>query len=90
MKYWLLLGMLTLSFSCAIPEKVIDKPIVFDAERKQLTLDYLRDRYGLQQEEPTIVPTMIVLHWTVIPTFKESFETFNPSAFICCQTLRAP
>lgn len=65
--------------ACANQKKIIDKPIIFDAERKALTLEYLSNRYGLQQEEPTIVPKMIVLHWTVIPTFSESFETFNPS-----------
>ncbi|QCX00057.1 N-acetylmuramoyl-L-alanine amidase [Aggregatimonas sangjinii] len=80
MKYILWLGVLTLSASCFVPKEIIDKPILFDAERRQLSLDYLSDRYGLQQEEPTIDPKMIVLHWTVIPTLEESFETFYPSA----------
>jgi len=52
-------------------------PIVFDEERKQLTLEYLSERYGLEQEEPTIIPRMIVLHWTFIPTLEESFEAFK-------------
>lgn len=65
--------------ACASQKKIIDKPIIFDTERKALTLEYMSNRYGLEQEEPTIVPKMIVLHWTVIPTFSESFETFNPS-----------
>ena len=29
------------------------------------------------QEEPTIIPQMVVVHWTVIPTFESSFKTFN-------------
>lgn len=65
--------------SCAPKKEIIDKPLIFDEERKALTLEYLSDRYGLEQEEPTINPKMIVLHWTVIPTFEESFETFNPA-----------
>ncbi|MBU2946439.1 N-acetylmuramoyl-L-alanine amidase [Zobellia uliginosa] len=64
--------------SVNIPE-LIDRPIVFDENRKQLTLEYLENRYGIQQESPTIEPKMIVLHWTVIPTLEESFEAFNPS-----------
>jgi N-acetyl-anhydromuramyl-L-alanine amidase AmpD len=57
----------------------VDKPIIFDQERKELTLEYMRDHYGIIQESPTIVPKMIVLHWTVIPTFEKSFEAFeNP------------
>ena len=58
---------------------IIDKPILFDEERKALTLEYLSVRYGLEQTEPAISPKMIVLHWTVIPTFEESFETFYPA-----------
>jgi N-acetyl-anhydromuramyl-L-alanine amidase AmpD len=63
--------------SCVSGQEIIDKPIIFDDQRKRLTLEYLSDRYGLQQEEPTITPKMIVLHWTVIPTFAESFEFFK-------------
>jgi N-acetyl-anhydromuramyl-L-alanine amidase AmpD len=66
--------------SCKTETVIVDKPIVFDEERKQLTLDYLSDRYDLEQEQPNITPKMIVLHWTVIPTFEESFEFFkNPT-----------
>ena len=54
----------------------MDKPIIFNEERIGLTLQYLNDRYGLGQETPTIVPRMIVLHWTAIPTFEGSFDAF--------------
>ena len=64
---------------CGTKFEIVDKPILFDEERKALTLQYLSDRYGLEQAEPTINPKMIVLHWTVIPTFEESFDTFNPA-----------
>lgn len=68
-----------LHFSCTTNPKIIEKPIIFDSERKELSLEYLENRYGLVQETPTITPRMIVLHWTVIPTLKESFEAFNPA-----------
>ena len=57
--------------------KVIDKPIVFDAQRTELTLEYLEQRYGIVQKTPEIAPRMIVLHWTVFPTLGEAFEAFN-------------
>ncbi|MBU2973026.1 N-acetylmuramoyl-L-alanine amidase [Zobellia sp. B3R18] len=58
--------------------KIVDKPIIFDETRRQLSLEYLKDRYGLEQSKPTIDPKMIVLHWTVIPSLEESFEAFSP------------
>jgi len=70
---------LGISISSCTETKIIDKPIVFNEEREALTLEYLSDRYGLEQDEPTISPKMIVLHWTVIPTFEETFATFNPA-----------
>jgi len=65
--------------SCATQHSIIDKRIIFDNERKHLSLEYLESHYNMIQEEPVITPKMIVLHWTVIPTFEKSFETFNPS-----------
>ncbi|NAS13210.1 peptidoglycan recognition protein family protein [Poritiphilus flavus] len=68
---------MVLMLSCSRTRTIIDKPITFDEERERLTLQYLADRYGLEQSSPEIVPKMIVLHWTVIPTFEESFEAFD-------------
>ncbi|RPD91684.1 N-acetylmuramoyl-L-alanine amidase [Aureibaculum marinum] len=66
-------------FSCKSTHQIIDKPIIFDEQRKQLTLEYLSDRYGLVQETPTIIPKMVVLHWTAIPTLENSFKAFEKS-----------
>ena len=65
--------------SCGTTRNIVDKPIHFDDERRILTLEYMQDRYGLEKESPDIVPKMIVLHWTVIPTFEKSFEAFDPA-----------
>ena len=64
--------------SCSTQKQIIDKPLIFDDERKSLTIKYLEDHYGIKQEEPSISPKMIVLHWTVIPTFEKSFAAFDP------------
>ncbi len=79
MKHSILFLFLVVLTSCTRQNQIIDRPITFNEERKALTLQYLSDRYGLEQKEPTISPKMIVLHWTVIPTFEESFEFFKGS-----------
>lgn len=58
---------------------IIQKPIIFDAERERLSLEYLSQRYNMQQTKATITPKMVVVHWTAIPTFERSFAAFNPS-----------
>jgi len=63
--------------ACTSGKRIISKPVVFDDSRKQMTLEYLEQRYGLVQEEPLINPQMIVLHWTAIPSFQSSFEAFE-------------
>ncbi len=74
-------SILYLSFAILISsctkQLIVDKPIVFDAERKALTLEYLKDHYEIIQDEPTIDPQMVVVHWTVIPTLEKSYTAFQ-------------
>ncbi|MDO1514748.1 peptidoglycan recognition family protein [Maribacter confluentis] len=77
-RVFILLALFLLFASCSTSKTILEHPITFKEQREQLTLNYLKDRYGLVQETPKIIPSMIVLHWTVIPTFKESFEAFDP------------
>jgi N-acetyl-anhydromuramyl-L-alanine amidase AmpD len=65
--------------SCTATKAIVDQPITFNEERELLTLEYLQNRYGLDQDAPKIDPKIIVLHWTVIPTFEKSFEAFDPA-----------
>jgi len=58
---------------------VVMRPIVFDEQRRQLSLEYLANRYGIEQQEPTIVPKVVVVHWTVIPTADATFDAFDPT-----------
>jgi N-acetyl-anhydromuramyl-L-alanine amidase AmpD len=58
---------------------VVMRPIVFDEQRRQLSLEYLANRYGIEQQEPTIVPKVVVVHWTVIPTADATFDAFDPA-----------
>ena len=58
---------------------IVQKPIQMNDTRTALTLDYLKQRYGIEQQEPMITPTMVVVHWTVIPTLEQTFAAFDPA-----------
>ena len=59
--------------------KIIQSPISFDQQRKELSLEYMKSHYGIEQSQPSIVPRMVVVHWTVIPTYEKTFEVFDPT-----------
>lgn len=79
MKYTLFSISMLFLFSCGNFKEIVDKPIIFDDVRIELTKDYLLTRYGLEQDSVTITPKMIVLHWTHIPTLQQSFDAFYES-----------
>ncbi len=59
--------------------RIHNKPVVYDEERKKLSVEYMEKRYHIQQAWPSITPKMIVLHWTAIPTLEQSFDAMNPT-----------
>lgn len=70
-----------LSYACSSsrPPEVVEKPIIFDEERSRLSLEYMRDHYGIEAATPVIDPCMVVVHWTAIPTFEGSYRAFYNS-----------
>ena len=68
---------LTTAFAIASPPTIIQQPVQQNAMRDALTLEYLQQRYGIVQTEPTITPTMVVVHWTVIPTLQQTLDAFD-------------
>lgn len=56
----------------------VELPIIWTAQRTQLSLEYLEKRHGIVQSSPVITPKMVVVHWTAIPTLEASFKAFNP------------
>ncbi len=57
--------------------KIIQRPIIFDQERERLSLEYLQQRYAITQSKATIIPKMVVVHWTAINSLENSFKVFN-------------
>ncbi len=58
--------------------RIIDKPIIWDTVRKSLSLQYMKEHYGMTQvKSPLITPEMIVVHTTEIPTMTATFDVFN-------------
>jgi hypothetical protein len=55
---------------------IVDRPVPFSANRVELTRVYIREHYGLDVADIRIVPKIIVLHWTAVPTFQGSYNAF--------------
>lgn len=74
-----ILFILILNFSPAQQSdlNIVNKPINYSEERIRLSLDYLKDHHGLNQKSPTIVPKMIVLHYTAGGTVESNHKYFN-------------
>lgn len=75
--FFLFLFALNFAFAQNQDLKIIRKPIDFSPERINLSLEYLKDHHGLNQKTPTIVPKMIVLHYTAGGTVESNFKYFN-------------
>lgn len=57
--------------------RVFEKPITWNEQRKELSLQYLKERHGLVQTEPTIDPKMVVVHWTAVNSVESTFDVFD-------------
>jgi beta-N-acetylhexosaminidase len=57
--------------------EIHDRPIRFSAERVDGTLQYISEHYGETPGDISIVPRIIVLHWTAIDDFEEAFAVFD-------------
>lgn len=59
------------------PHPIIDKPIIFNKQRIELTQAYRASHYGIQSQSIRIVPQMIVLHATANNSLQETLKLFN-------------
>lgn len=78
MRLSIIASMWLLGFFGACSEtRILDRPVSFDQDRIDLTLQYLEEHYGLTQGSPTIEPRMVVVHHTVIPTLEKTLAAFE-------------
>ncbi len=61
---------------------IIDKPIIFEQERIDMTKQYIQQHYGLTVENIEITPKIILLHWTALMSFDKSFKRFEPQRLL--------
>jgi N-acetylmuramoyl-L-alanine amidase-like protein len=59
------------------PFRIVDRPITFDAEREQLTLDYRRAHTDPAAKDIQIEPRMVVLHFTAGGSAKGTIGYFD-------------
>ncbi len=52
-------------------------PLEFTQKRVDLTKEYIKNSYGLDVENITIIPKIIVIHHTAMDDLAESFNRFN-------------
>ena len=67
--------MLILAANClAKTPNIIDKPILWNAQRENLIREYANKHYG--KNEISITPKAVVVHWTAGPTWTSAYNHF--------------
>ncbi|MDH5397954.1 MAG: N-acetylmuramoyl-L-alanine amidase [Cyclobacteriaceae bacterium] len=70
------LALTAILFFSACSRSVIKQYVPFDEERIRLSLEYMESHYGMTPDTPSILPKVVVVHWTAIPGFEESYRAF--------------
>lgn len=80
MRIWLgLLALVAAAWADApTAPPLVERPIPFPEERRQLTLDYLRQHVDPATATIEIIPQIVVLHWTGGATADSAWNTFAP------------
>lgn len=68
------------SAPASLPQiEIVEKLIPFDKERERLTLEYIREHYDPAAQDITIIPRMIIIHWTGGSSAQGTIATFSAS-----------
>ncbi len=84
--YYLSNAILVLLLSSCSSFNIIKKPVTFDQQRTQLSLQYLKERHGIETDQLNIDPKMIVVHYTVAPTLESTMDIFQNSQLASSRT----
>lgn len=68
---------LLLLSGCASGLRIHDRPVPFSADRIAASKQYIELHYGESPDDITIVPRIIVLHWTAIDDLDETLAVFD-------------
>ncbi|MFT7860320.1 MAG: glycoside hydrolase family 3 N-terminal domain-containing protein [Sulfurimonas sp.] len=55
-------------------QTIVQKPIIFTEHRKDMTKKYIKQHYGKSVDDIIITPKMVVLHWTAVMNFRDSYK----------------
>ncbi len=77
LSFILLLSITLLKSQINTEIEIIKKPILYNQDRINLSIEYLKERHNLVQTEPIIQPKIIVLHYTAGGTLNSNFNYFN-------------
>lgn len=55
---------------------IIERPIIFNKQRIDLTKEYIKTHYAIEVDSIEIVPRIIVVHWTAINDLERSIKRF--------------
>lgn len=66
--------------------QILEKPIIFDDIRKDLSLLYLKERYGITKSFPSINPRIVVVHWTGMVDLEASHKIMNDPSLSASRT----
>jgi N-acetyl-anhydromuramyl-L-alanine amidase AmpD len=76
--FWILIiTYFSISCSSKATFRILEKPITWNEEREKLSLQYLKDRHGLDQEKAIIDPKIVVVHWTEVNSIESTFDVFD-------------
>jgi len=61
---------------------IIQKPIIFEQERIEMTKKYIQDHYALEVRNIEIDPKIIVIHWTAVMDLEKSYALLKPQKLL--------
>jgi len=62
--------------STKVDVSITEKFVVINEARDSLSLEYIKEHYGIEAKKPVIEPKIIVIHWTAVDNFEGSYNTF--------------